>query len=68
MTTGNAVNDTVNRLVSTVVNGFEVLRYGGLQVEQDPAPFEVVAHEPVFRLRHYFPDRPSGSSRRSCRR
>jgi putative long chain acyl-CoA synthase len=49
------VPSAVQRLVSTAVNGFEVLRYGGLRVEEAPAPYDVVAHEPVYRLRRYYP-------------
>ena len=48
------------RAVATAVNGVEVLRFGGLRVEEDPAPFEVVAHQPVFRLRRYFPGGDAG--------
>jgi len=52
--------DAVDRIVSTAVNGFEVARYGGLRTDETSAPYEVIAHERVYRLRHYFPDAPSG--------
>ncbi len=47
---------TVDRVVATLVNGIEVARYGGLKTDEKPAPHDVVAHEPVYRLRHYFPE------------
>ena len=51
---------TVDRLVATVVNGIEVARYGGLRTEEQPAPYEVVTHQPVYRLRHYYPGDGTG--------
>lgn len=45
----------LDRVVATAVNGIEVLRYGGLRVDAQPSPYDVVAREPVHRLRHYFP-------------
>ena len=46
----------LDRVVATAVNGFEVARFGGLRIEVSRAPYDVVAHEPIYRLRHYFPD------------
>jgi putative long chain acyl-CoA synthase len=46
----------LDRAVARVVNSVEVARYGGLRTEEAPAPFDVVAHEPVYRLRHYYPE------------
>ena len=50
----------IDRVIATIVNGIEVARYGGLKTEEEPAPHDVVAHEPVYRLRHYYPDSPAG--------
>jgi putative long chain acyl-CoA synthase len=51
--------DLPARLLATAVNGAEYLRYGGLRTEADPAPFDVVTTQPVYRLRHYFPAAPA---------
>lgn len=39
---------------SYVVNAVEVLRFGGLQTDEETSPYEIVAHRPMFRLRRYF--------------
>ena len=52
----NQIAGSADRIFATVVNGIEVARYGGLKTEQNQAPHDVVAHEPVYRLRHYFAD------------
>jgi putative long chain acyl-CoA synthase len=46
----------LERWVARTVNGLEVARFGGLKTDEKPAPYDVVAHEPVYRLRHYHPD------------
>lgn len=46
---------------SYVVNAVEVLRFGGLQTDEETSPYEIVAHRPMFRLRRYFAD--SGEAR-----
>jgi putative long chain acyl-CoA synthase len=46
----------LDRWVARAVNGLEVARFGGLRTDDAPAPYDVVAHEPVYRLRHYHPD------------
>jgi putative long chain acyl-CoA synthase len=51
----------LDRAVATAVNGLEVARFGGLRTDDEPSPYEVVAHQPVYRLRRYFPDVPAGS-------
>ncbi len=42
-------------------NAFEVARFGGLETDEQPSPFAVVAEGPVYRLRRYFPERPTGA-------
>jgi len=49
------------RVMATAVNGLEVARFGGLRVNDESSPYEVFAHEPVYRLRRYFPDGDAGS-------
>lgn len=53
------VSDVVGVVGSTAQNALEVIRFGGLETGEKPAPFDVVAHERVYRLRHYFPDNPA---------
>ena len=67
----NQIGVSADRIVATVVNGIEVARYGGLKTEHNPSPYRVEAHEPMYRLRHYFPEsrrqRPPGRPRRCPR-
>jgi putative long chain acyl-CoA synthase len=42
------------KVIATAVNGLEYARFGGLQVDVQSSPYEVVAQEPVYRLRHYY--------------
>ncbi len=41
---------------ATGQNVAEYLRYGGLRIDKHYAPYDVVATDPMYRLRHYFPD------------
>lgn len=50
------IGGAVNRVLATAQNGLEVLRFGGLETGTEPAPFQVVETEKMFRLRRYFPD------------
>ncbi len=50
------------RLVSaTARNAAEVVRFGGLETGEQPAPFTVEAEQSNYRLRHYFADGPNDS-------
>jgi putative long chain acyl-CoA synthase len=42
--------------VATARNAAEVVRFGGLQTGEQPAPFTVAAEQSNYRLRHYFAD------------
>ncbi|GAB18984.1 putative fatty-acid--CoA ligase [Gordonia effusa NBRC 100432] len=53
-----SVGSAVDRVVATAQNGLEVLRLGGLDTGTQPAPFQIVETENMFRLRRYFPDDP----------
>lgn len=44
------------RVGAIAQNALEVARFGGLETGEEPAPFEVVAEQRVYRLRHYFAD------------
>ena len=47
--------DSLHWVDSSVQNGLEVLRLGGLATDDEGAPYEVVAERRNFRLRRYFP-------------
>jgi putative long chain acyl-CoA synthase len=41
--------------MATAQNGFEVLRWGGLETGAVPSPFQIVESKPMYKLRRYFP-------------
>jgi len=45
----------VTRVGAAAQNALEVARFGGLATAEQPAPYEVIAEERVFRLRRYYP-------------
>jgi putative long chain acyl-CoA synthase len=57
----------VGRIGAAAQNALEVARFGGLDTEEKPSPYEVAAEHRVYRLRHYYPptaengDRPVNS-------
>jgi putative long chain acyl-CoA synthase len=51
----SAVTRPVERLIATAQNGFEVLRWGGLETGVVPSPFQIVESKPMYKLRRYFP-------------
>jgi putative long chain acyl-CoA synthase len=53
----------VNRVIATMQNGVEVLRFGGLQTGSRPSPFQIVERCDMYRLRRYFPGGANDSSR-----
>lgn len=53
----------VNRVIATMQNGVEVLRFGGLQTGSRPSPFQIVQRCDMYRLRRYFADSSNGRSR-----
>ena len=52
------------RLGAAAQNALEVARFGGLETDEQPSPFEVVSTRPVYRLRRYFPPAAGTSSDR----
>ncbi len=54
------LGDRIARLGAAAQNALEVARFGGLETGEEPSPFDVVAEQPVYRLRRYFPDVASG--------
>jgi putative long chain acyl-CoA synthase len=53
----------VSRVIATMQNGVEVLRFGGLQTGSCPSPFQVVERCDMYRLRRYFADGANDPSR-----
>ncbi len=45
----------VSRLGAAAQNALEVARFGGLETDQEPSPYEVVSEQRVYRLRRYYP-------------
>ncbi|HEU0190005.1 MAG TPA: acyl-CoA synthetase [Mycobacterium sp.] len=62
----STVTRPIERLVATVQNGMEVLRWGGLETDTVTSPFQIVESVPMYKLRRYFPpdnrpgQRPAG--------
>lgn len=44
------------RLGALAQNALEVARFGGLETGEEPAPFEVVSEQRVYKLRRYYAD------------
>jgi putative long chain acyl-CoA synthase len=57
------ITGPANRVIATVQNGVEVLRFGGLQTGSRPSPFQTVERCDMYRLRRYFPDSANDPSR-----
>jgi putative long chain acyl-CoA synthase len=51
----HAITQSLSRLGAAAQTVLEVVRFGGLVTDEDPAPYEIAAEHPVYRLRHYFP-------------
>ncbi len=45
----------IGRLGAAAQNALEVARFGGLNTDEEPSPYEVVNEHRVYRLRHYHP-------------
>ncbi len=51
-----AVGSRLRRFNDTLRNGLEVMRFGGLNRDEEGAPYRVERTRPMYRLRHYFAD------------
>ena len=51
---GDLITRPAGRLGAVAQNALEVARFGGLETDEQPSPFEVVSTKPVYRLRRYF--------------
>src|SRR5262245_39750440 len=54
------ISSSASRLGAAAQNAFEVARFGGLETDEQPSPYEVVAERPTYRLRRYYADEASG--------
>lgn len=48
-----------DQLGAVAMNAAQLLMHGGFETGENGSPFEVVAKEPMYRLRRYFPDSDS---------
>jgi putative long chain acyl-CoA synthase len=55
------ISKSASLLGAAAQNAFEVARFGGLETDEEPSPFGLVAERPVYRLRHYYADEASGA-------
>ncbi|MGA2011604.1 MAG: AMP-binding protein [Solirubrobacteraceae bacterium] len=51
----------VSRLGAAAQNALEVARFGGLDTDEEPSPYDVVAEQRIYRLRHYHPGERAGA-------
>ena len=56
----NQISRRAARIGAAAQNALEVARFGGLTIEDEPSPYEVVAEQRVYRLRRYYPDQGEG--------
>lgn len=59
----DSIAGPANRVIATVQNGVEVLRFGGFQTGSRPSPFQIVERSDMYRLRRYFPDKANDAPR-----
>jgi putative long chain acyl-CoA synthase len=52
----STLTSPVGRLGAAAQNALEVARFGGLATDEQPSPYELVAEERVYKLRHYYAD------------
>jgi putative long chain acyl-CoA synthase len=51
----SSLTSPLNRVGAAAQNALEVARFGGLETDEEPSPYDVVAERPIYRLRRYFP-------------
>jgi putative long chain acyl-CoA synthase len=47
----------VSRVGAAAQNALEVARFGGLETDEEPSPYDLASEQRVYRLRHYYADR-----------
>ncbi len=58
----DAISAPASRLGAAAQNALEVARFGGLQTDEQPSPYEVFAERSVFRLRRYYAPEKGGDA------
>jgi putative long chain acyl-CoA synthase len=53
------IGERTDQLGAVAMNAAQLLMHGGFETGEKGSPFEVVAKEPMYRLRRYFPDSDS---------
>ena len=53
------IAERTDQLGAVAMNAAQLLMHGGFETGEQGSPFEVVAKEPMYRLRRYFPDSDS---------
>ncbi len=53
------IAERTDQLGAVAMNAAQLLMRGGFETGEDGSPFEVVAQEPMYRLRRFFPDADS---------
>ena len=56
------------RLGQAAQNALEVARFGGLETDEEPTPFEVVRSHRVYKLRRYGSEAPAATAAEGARR
>jgi putative long chain acyl-CoA synthase len=59
-----AITRPMGRIGAAAQNALEVARFGGLDIEQETSPYEVISEQRVYRLRRYYGDDHAGGGRR----
>jgi putative long chain acyl-CoA synthase len=57
----DGIAGSASRLGAAAQNAIEVARFGGLETDEEPSPFEVAAQRRIYKLRHYYADDPQGA-------
>jgi putative long chain acyl-CoA synthase len=55
-----ALTQPASRLGAAAQNALEVARFGGLNIDEQPSPFDVVSEQRVYRLRRYYASEATG--------
>jgi putative long chain acyl-CoA synthase len=50
----NLITEPAGWIGAAAQTALEVARFGGLQTDEEPAPYEVFADRQIFRLRRYY--------------
>lgn len=58
------ITGPAGKIGAAAQNALEVARFGGLETDEQPSPFQVVSTRPVYRLRRYYPP-VSGNGRKA---